>query len=403
MKAVMYGAGNIGRGFIGMLFSASGYEVTFVDVAKPVIEALNQRGTYPVRMVTNEGKEDQEVRHVRAVDGNDQEAVAEAIREADLAATAVGVKALKFVIPNLAAGIKKRMRKGGAPLNIIICENLMDAHKVVEKMLKAELSDEEIRWFDRNVGLVEASIGRMVPVQTEEMRDGDPLRVCVERYGFLPVDQAAFKGEIPKIEHMVPFEPFDFYIKRKLYVHNMGHAACGYLGLYSHREYIYESIEDAVIQGMVQNAMEESCLALSQKYKVPAEQLVKHMQDLLFRFTNRALKDTCRRVGADPERKLARTDRMIGASLLCMEQGILPVFISVGTAGAVYAYLQEQGQKQSMEQAEMALRTVSGLEEGHPLYGWILPFYKLYRDGASIREIRRAAEEMRSRQLTGII
>ena len=33
MKAVMYGAGNIGRGFIGQLFSQSGYE-TALDVYK---------------------------------------------------------------------------------------------------------------------------------------------------------------------------------------------------------------------------------------------------------------------------------------------------------------------------------------------------------------------------------
>ena len=64
MKAVMYGAGNIGRGFIGMLFSASGYEVTFVDVAEELIEALNRENTYPVRIVSNEGFEDIEVLHV---------------------------------------------------------------------------------------------------------------------------------------------------------------------------------------------------------------------------------------------------------------------------------------------------------------------------------------------------
>ena len=403
MKAVMYGAGTIGRGFIGMLFSASGYEVTFVDVARPVIEALNRDKKYPVRIVSNEGHEDLDVLHVRAIDGNDQAAVAAAIGEADIMATAVGVNILKFIIPNLVAGIRRRMAESGRPLNIIICENLMDANKVVEKMLKEELTEEEICWFDKNIGLVEASIGRMVPVQTEEMKDGNPLRVCVERYGFLPVDKAAFKGDIPEIGNMIPFEPFDFYIKRKLYIHNMGHATCAYLGMFSGKDYIFESIADADTQGIVQNAMLESSLALSKKYEIPMEQLMCHVQDLLFRFTNRALKDTCKRVGGDPRRKLSPADRMIGSSLLCLEEEITPAFISVGTAGAVYAYIREQGLPQSLENAKETLRTISGLEDGHPLYTWILPYYEMYRQGTGIRELRLAAEDARSRELKEVI
>lgn len=403
MKAVMYGGGNIGRGFIGMLFSLSGYEVTFVDVADTVVDTLNREGSYPVRIVSNEGYEDIDVLHVNAVNGNQQEEVAEAIAAADIMATAVGVNVLKFIIPNLAAGIRKRRQTGGKPLNIIICENLMDANKIVEGMLKAELTEEEIAWFDENVGLVEASIGRMVPVQTEAMKAGNPLRVCVERYGFLPVDKAAFKGGIPEIKNMIPFEPFDFYIKRKLYVHNMGHATCAYLGLYTYKDYIFESIDDVNIQSIVQNAMMESAFALSKKYQVPIEDLVKHIQDLLARFTNQALKDTCKRVGGDPKRKLSAADRLIGSAGLCLECGLYPVFISVGIAGAVCQYIKEQNLDQGIDGAKEVLRTVSGLEENHPLYGYILPLYQLYIDGVSVREIRQYAEKLRAKELKEVI
>lgn len=403
MKAVMYGGGNIGRGFIGMLFSASGYDVTFVDVADPVVNTLNQEHQYPVRIVSNEGHEDIDVLHVSAVHGNNQEAVAEAIAEADIMATAVGVNILKFIIPNLVAGIRKRKESGKGPLNIIICENLMDANKVLEGMLKAQLTESEQVWMDENIGLVEASIGRMVPVQTEEMKDGNPLRVCVEQYGFLPVDKAAFKGEIPEIKNMVPFEPFDFYIKRKLYVHNMGHAVCAYLGLYSHKEYIYESIDDALVQGIVQNAMLESALALSKKYDVPVEKLVKHFQDLLFRFTNRALKDTCKRVGADPRRKLSPADRLIGSSTLCLEQGIQPVFISIGIAGAVYQYIRENDLEQTEAQAKEVLAEIAGVKEGNDLLKFVLPLYQMYQNGVSIREMKQFAEKLRKAELHQVI
>ena len=153
MKAVMYGAGNIGRGFIGMLFSASGYEVTFIDVAENLIDALNREKKYPVRIVSNEGFEDIEVEHISAVNGNHTGAAAEAIAEADIMATAVGVNILKYIVPNLAAGIRSRMEKGGGPLNIIICENLIDADKLLAKLIKAELTETEQLWFDKNIGL----------------------------------------------------------------------------------------------------------------------------------------------------------------------------------------------------------------------------------------------------------
>ena len=403
MKAVMYGGGNIGRGFIGMLFSMSGYEVTFIDVAQPVIDGLNRDGRYPVRIVSNEGHEDIEVEHVRAVNGNDREAAAEAIAEADVMAIAVGVNVLKFIVPNLAEGIRRRRVRQGGPLNIIICENLVDANKVLEKLLKAELTEEEAAWLDENIGLVEASIGRMVPVQTEEMKAGNPLRVCVERYGFLPVDKAAFRGEIPEIKNMVPYEPFDYYIRRKLYVHNMGHAVCAYLGLYTHREYIYEAIEDSCIQNIVQNAMLESALALSKAYQMPVELLVRHFQDLLSRFKNRALKDTCARVGGDPKRKLSHTDRLIGSSLLCLEHGVQPVFISVGTAGAVYEYIREAGAQQCVKEARQVLSMISDLEKDSPLLDLVLPLYQRYVDGVSVREIMGCAERLREQELKEVI
>ena len=402
MKAIMYGGGNIGRGFIGALFSQSGYEVTFIDVAENVVETLHRERRYPVRIVFSGGHEDVEITNVDALNGNDTEAVAAAIAEADIMATAVGVNILKFIVPNIAAGLRRRFRENDRPLNIIICENLMDADKILEGMLKDRLTPEECALFDQRVGLVEASIGRMVPVQTPEMQDGEPLRVCVERYGFLPVDRAAFKGGVPEIRGMAPFEPFDYYIKRKLYIHNMGHAACAYLGLYTGREYIYQSIAEAETYIIVENAMLESAEALSKKYGVPIPEILKHIQDLLLRFTNSALKDTCRRVGGDPARKLSPADRLIGASSLCLKMGVTPCFIAVGAAGAVYHYLKEKGEPQGEEGCRKVLREVGGLQGG-PISELILPLYRLYAAGAPIGALRRAAEAERGKTLTGII
>ena len=404
MKAVMYGGGNIGRGFIGALLSQSGYEVTFLDVAEPVIKALQENRTYPVRYVTTEGFEDVWVKNVTAVNGNDAEAASDVIAQCDIMATAVGARILKFIVPNIVAGLRKRWAANGGPLNIIICENLMDANKVLEEMLKAQLTEDECKKFDETVGLVEASIGRMVPVQTDEMKDGEPMRVCVERYGYLPVDKDAFKGEIPNITNMVPFAPFDFYIKRKLYIHNMGHATCAYLGDLLGLDYIYQSIDVPDVRILVQNAMLESAMALSKKYGVSLPEIQLHITDLLHRFTNAALKDTCQRVGGDPARKLSPDDRMIGSSALALAQGITPAYITVGAAAGLKRYIDEaEDLEQSVETAKQVLAEVSKLDADGQLAQMILGYYKMILDGKSVADLRRAADEAKSKALNNVI
>jgi len=404
MKAVMYGGGNIGRGFIGALLSQSGYEVTFIDVAEPVVKALQENRTYPVRYVSTAGFEDVWIKNVTAVNGNDAEAASGVIADCDIMATAVGARILKFIVPNIVAGLRKRWSSyGKKPLNIIICENLMDANKVLEEMLKAQLTEEEQVLFDETVGLVEASIGRMVPVQTEEMKDGEPMRVCVERYGFLPVDKAAFKGEIPQITNMVPFEPFDFYIKRKLYVHNMGHATCAYLGDLLGHAFIYESIAVPEVRILVQNAMLESAMALSGKYGASLYDLQLHITDLLGRFTNAALGDTCQRVGGDPARKLGPDDRLIGSSLLALEQGITPAYITVGAAAGLYRYLKEAGSEQTRENGLAVLQEVSKLEADAPLTGMILARYEEICGGATVGMLCAKADAIKAASLNGVV
>lgn len=402
-SAVMYGGGNIGRGFIGALMSRSGYEVTFVDVAVPVVEELQSRRCYPLRIVSSEGNTDLTINNVTAVNGNDTAAVAEAIAHCEIMATAVGARILKFIVPNIVAGLRQRWAEGGKPLNIIICENLNDANKIIEGMIKEQLTDAEKAKFDVTVGLVEASIGRMVPVQTDAMKDGEPLRVCVESYGFLPVDKAAFKGEIPQIEGMVPFEPFDFFIKRKLFIHNMGHATTAYLGGLLGDEFVWQAIGNPTIRLIAQNAMTESAMALSRHYNVPLEGILLHITDLLSRFANVALGDTCARVGGDPARKLSPADRMIGSSLLALQEGITPAYIAVGAAAGIKRYLDEAGELQSLAAAEKVLAEVSQLSADAPLAKLILPYYKMIIDGCSLDDLLRAADAAKKASMEKVI
>ncbi len=400
-KAIMYGAGNIGRGFIGALLSQTGYEVTFIDIAQDVVDMLCEENKYPVRIVSDDGAKDEWIESVTAINGNDTEAVAKAIAECEIMATAVGARILPYIVPNLVAGIRKRFEQGGGALDILICENLMHADSIVKGLIKEKLTDEESERLERLVGFVETSIGRMVPVQTPEMKDGHPLRVCVENYGFLPVDKVAFKGEVPDNPRLKPFTPFDFYIKRKLFLHNMGHATCAYLGSLKGYTYIHEAIKDTQIRVIVENAMEESCLALSCEYSVPQKDLTLHKWDLINRFSNSALGDTCARVGGDARRKLGASDRLIGSTLLMIKNDIIPSYVLTGIAAAIFALSQEL---QSDEEAIRFFKDelLQTDEKTMPIKS-IMQIYEAIKNGEDLSEIEKQCASIRVKSLNNIV
>jgi len=325
-KAVMYGAGSIGRGFIGKVLSESGYEVCFLDIQPEIIEAFNERGEYDVKIVSDESEKIDKVKNVRALDANSPEAI-EAMAACDIMATSVGVNVLKYIAKNIAEAIKIRMRKSHRTLDIILAENQLDADKLMRGYIYEYLDEDEKRWADANIGLVEASIGRMVPKLAPEDALGDPLLIAVEEYAVLPVDKDGFKGDIPDLVGLVPFSPFGFYIKRKLFIHNMAHAMCAYLGWQKGCAYISDAMDIPEIYDSARESMMTVAKALNKEYGVPVEELEAHVDDLLLRFKNRALKETVARVAGDPIRKIRRDDRLVGAALYALESGYDPAYI----------------------------------------------------------------------------
>ena len=317
---------------------------------------MNARSQYTVLIVSNDGEEDTTVKPVRAVNSLTDSAIDEIVN-CEIMGTAVGVNVLPKIAPVIAKGVVARMERAGRPLDIILCENQLGADGLMRGWIYERLTDEQKAWAEKNLGLVEASIGRMVPPLTPEMREKDKLLICVEPYCELPVDRDAFKGPIPDLVGLIPYTPFEFYIKRKLFLHNGGHALCAYLGYEKGYEYIWQAIADPEIYEAAKASMMTSAAALVKKFgEGVRENVESNVTDLLFRFQNRALKVTVARVGAVPVRKLRRNDRIVGAALFAIEQGIDPAPIVRGivaalrfdrvedaTAPAIQKALQEQG------------------------------------------------------------
>jgi mannitol-1-phosphate 5-dehydrogenase len=320
-KLVLFGAGKIGRSFIGQLFSRGGYEVVFIDIYKPVIDELNLRHNYNV-VIKGNVESVINIQNVRGVFAGDVVKVTEEIASARIVAVSVGLNGLKSTIQLIAKGLIKRFENTEAsPLDIIIAENLRNAAEFMRLQLQEHLP--EGYPLEERVGLIETSIGKMVPIMLKNDMEADVLQVFAESYNTLILDKLAFKNPIPLIEGLAPKKNMKAWVDRKLFIHNLGHATSAYLGFLAHPScnYLYEVLSDYQLKEKVRNTMIQAANILLMKYpdEFTVESLTGHIDDLLNRFQNKALGDTLFRVGCDLQRKLGAEDRIAGAIHLARE------------------------------------------------------------------------------------
>jgi mannitol-1-phosphate 5-dehydrogenase len=321
-KMVIFGAGKIGRSFIGQLFARSGYEVVFVDVARPVIEALNEKRSYDV-VIKGEKQDLIKVSNVRGILASESEKAVREISTADILASCVDNNALPHIIPLIARGLKMRYEHDPhLPLDIIIAVNMRNAAEYFHRELEKELGNDYP--LERLVGLVETSIGKMVPIMTREEAEKDILRIFAEPYNNLILDKKAFKNPIPDVEGLSPKENMKAWVDRKLYIHNLGHAAIAYMG-YLHDPgfvYVWEALAVEGLYRSTRETMMQSAAILLKEYPgdFTREDLARHVDSLISRMGNKALGDTIYRIGRDLIRKLGPEDRLIGAVNLGLKQ-----------------------------------------------------------------------------------
>ena len=320
-KIVIFGAGKIGRSFIGQLFGRSGYKLVFIDVDPVITEMLNSRGSYRI-VIKGEKDEEIIISNLTAIHASDKQMVSEAVSSAGILAVSVGKNALEKVIPLIAAGLELRQnRYPGCPLDIIIAENMRDAADFMGDQLKKHLPpDYPVEKF---VGLIETSIGKMVPIMTRAELEKDPLVIYAEPYNTLILDGKGFKSPIPDIEGLAPRNNIKAWVDRKAFVHNLGHSTAAYFGYFRHPQaiYIYEVLDDLEVYDFTRDTMLQSAEILRVVYPddFTARDLEDHINDLIFRFRNKALKDTIFRVGQDLTRKLSTDDRFMGAIHLAIQ------------------------------------------------------------------------------------
>ncbi|MBY3672370.1 mannitol-1-phosphate 5-dehydrogenase [Vibrio cholerae] len=331
-NAVHFGAGNIGRGFIGKLLADADIAVTFADVNEPLVDQLSHQQEYKVKVVGSECKMET-VSHVTAVNSA-SEALIERIIKTDLVTTAVGPTVLDIIAKTIAKGLSARFAAGNTqPLNIIACENMVRGTTHLKQQVYQFLTTEEQQQADVLVGFVDSAVDRIVPPL--QAANDDPLEVTVESFSEWIVDEQQFKGEIPHIEGMEKTDNLMAFVERKLFTLNTGHCITAYLGCLKGHRTIREAIEDPSIEVQVKQAMQESGEVLIRRYGFDRALHNAYIEKILTRFANPYLVDEVDRVGRQPLRKLGANDRLIKPLLGTIEYGLPNGILLKGIAAAL--------------------------------------------------------------------
>lgn len=331
-QAVHFGAGNIGRGFIGLLLTKSDYHVTFLDVNDTVIAALKQRHEYTVELV-GETTESIQVVNVTGVNSrNEPELTQASLNQASLITTAVGPSILPLIAKTLVQTIEYRtLNQVQSYLNIIACENTIGGSYQLETALRSLLSDEAIKYLDQWVGFPNAAVDRIVPNQANE----DPLLVKVEPFYEWVIDTKGIKGQLT-IEGVHFTDRLEAFIERKLFTVNTGHATVAYAAYRKAHHTIPEALKDKEIEDLLIGVLSETSAYLVRQYGFDEAAQKKYMFKTVQRFKNPYVIDEVVRVARGVLRKLSDNDRFIKPLKECHRIGLPVDHLVISIANALH-------------------------------------------------------------------
>ncbi len=376
-KAVHFGGGNIGRGFIAELFHKTGYEIIFVDVVDSLIEQIQKTPSYTVTELSEEGERKFEIKNYRAINSkHDEPAVVKEISESDVVTCAVGPNILKFIAPVIAKAIQARTME--KPLAVIACENAINATDTLKGFIvdKKNMPEDFVKnELSKKAEFGNSAIDRIVPTQPE----GAGLNVTIEKFYEWCVEKTGFKSGHPEIEGVHWVDDLEPYIERKLFTVNTSHATAAYFGYNMGKKTIHEAMADETIKKEVYDALEETAHLIKNKHGVTHEEQEQYVNAIVTRISNPKLEDVCSRVGRAPLRKLSRKERFIGPAAQLAEMGYDVTALIKGVEMAL-RFQNVEGDEESVELAKImkemsapeATTKLTGLEKDHPLYEKVL-------------------------------
>ena len=382
-QALIFGAGKIARGFIGQLLYLSGFEITFVDVYKPIVDRLNELGSYHVHVLGDESL-DSDVTGITALTFDEPDRIYDAFWKADAVFVSVGGKNLPAVGESVAAilargGIQDHLQ------NIVVCENWKDAASTFERAVLEHLGDEDARRFEEHVGVSEAVLMRTATQPDERLAAEHPEDVWVQSYWHLPIDRARLKAPFPEVKCVELLDDFGNFLTQKMYTNNTSNAVIAYNAYLLGYDILAEAANSPEISRRLDCAYEEINDTLVAALGVSRESQEAFSQRARAKYCDYTIVDKITRHAKDPIRKLGPADRLVAPCRMAIEHGIEPKELVHAIACALF--FDAPGDESAAELAAMrrehgipyVLEHVCKLDRDEPLYRMVLDAVEVVR------------------------
>jgi mannitol-1-phosphate 5-dehydrogenase len=381
-KAVHFGAGNIGRGFVACFLHNSGYEVIFAEVNDTTVNKLNAQKSYKVIEVGADGTSESTITNYRAINSRTHEAeLVHEIATADLVTCSVGPHILKFLAPVIAKGIDARSTDL-TPVAVIACENAIGATDTLAEFIKSpqNTNPDRLADYDKRARFANSAIDRIVPAQDPDAG----LDVRLEKFYEWVVESTPFEDHAPPavegIHWVSNLQPF---IERKLYTVNTGHATAAYHGYVRRKSTVYDALQDRQIQEEVKKALANTASLITQKHGIPEAEQQAYVDKIVRRIGNPHLEDAVERVGRAPLRKLSRKERFIGPAAELAEHD-KDCSALLDAAEMAFRFQNVEGDDESFKLAEImeqngpedVVKQVCGLEPKEKLFPAVVDVVK---------------------------
>ena len=375
--AVHFGAGNIGRGFIGALLQDAGYHVVFADVNQELIDSMKALGSYTLTELASVPKQKLYKNFQVLNSVTETQELTQLIAKAEIVTASVGANVLGRIAPVIEAGLSQRTSHD--KLVVMACENALGASEII----KLAMQDQQLA--NQRAIFCNTAVDRIVPLQVEHSEPD----VAVEPFSEWIIDSAPLAGRELNLPGATFVEDLDPFIERKLYTVNTAHLAVALIGQQFGHETVIEAMADSEVMPKVLAVIEETSAALIRKHGFDPVAHAAYVEKTLSRLSNPAIDDEIVRVGRDPLRKLSRYERLIGPAAYHAEHLGEP-FALLEVIDAALSF-QAPGDAEAAR-LQLFLATLSssqfvfevcGISVGHPLHEPLVELVDLHKSSYS--------------------